>query len=74
MRFALSEEQRGFAGSLSEMLRRADTVAAARLHADVVISPEVDGVGLMDWKRLDAVRELGRRAARSALPELRGLL
>ena len=51
-----------------------DTVAAARLHADVVISPEVDGVGLMDWKRLDAVRELGRRAAQAALPELRGLL
>ena len=51
-----------------------DTVAAARLHADLVISPEVDGVGLMDWKRLDAVREMGRRAAHAALPELSGLL
>ena len=50
-----------------------DTVAAARRHADVVISPEVDGVGLMDWKRLDAVREMGRRAAHEALPELAGL-
>jgi NTE family protein len=47
-----------------------DTVAAARQHADLVISPEVDGVGLTDWKRLDAVREMGRRAARAALPEL----
>ena len=51
-----------------------DTVAAARLHADVVISPEVDGVGLMDWKRLDSVRELGRQAAQAALPDLDGLL
>lgn len=51
-----------------------DTVAAARLHADVVISPEVDGVGLMDWKRLDSVRELGRHAAQAALPDLDRLL
>jgi predicted acylesterase/phospholipase RssA len=51
-----------------------DTVAAARLHAEVVISPEVDGVGLMDWKRLDSVRELGRQAARGALPDLERLL
>ncbi len=51
-----------------------DTVAAARLHADLVISPEVDGVGLMDWKRLDAVREMGRHAAQAALPEMARLL
>ncbi len=51
-----------------------DTVAAARQHADLVISPEVDGVGLTDWKRLDAVREMGRKAAQAALPELAGFL
>ncbi|MGO9489922.1 MAG: patatin-like phospholipase family protein [Solirubrobacteraceae bacterium] len=44
-----------------------DTVAAARLHADLVITPEVDGIGLMDWKALPRVAELGRRAAREAL-------
>lgn len=44
-----------------------DTVAAARLHADLVITPQVDGIGLMDWKALGRVRELGRQAARQAL-------
>ncbi len=44
-----------------------DTVAAARLHADLVITPPVDGVGLMEWGAIDRVRELGRRAAREAL-------
>jgi NTE family protein len=50
-----------------------DTVAAARLHADLVITPQVEGIGLMDWKALPRVAELGRRAAREALaahPEL----
>jgi NTE family protein len=47
-----------------------DTVAAARTHADLVISPEVDGIGLMDWRRLDATEELGRAAARGALAAL----
>jgi NTE family protein len=44
-----------------------DTVAAARMHADLVIAPEVDGIGLMDWKALPRAVELGRRAARDAL-------
>jgi NTE family protein len=44
-----------------------DTVAAARKHADLVIAPEVDGIGLMDWKALPRAVELGRRAARDAL-------
>jgi predicted acylesterase/phospholipase RssA len=44
-----------------------DTVAAARLHADLVITPAIDGVGLMEWSALARVRELGRRAAREAL-------
>ena len=50
-----------------------DTVAAARLHADVVITPEVDGIGLLDWKAFPRVVEIGRRAARQTLaadPEL----
>ncbi len=54
-----------------------DTVAAARLHADVVITPAVAEIGLLDWKALPRVRELGREAARQALaadPDLVGRL
>jgi predicted acylesterase/phospholipase RssA len=54
-----------------------DTVAAARLHADLVITPNVDGIGLMEWRAIARVRELGREAARSALagdPDLPGRL
>jgi predicted acylesterase/phospholipase RssA len=44
-----------------------DTVAAALRHADLVIAPHVEGVGMLDWKSLDRVREIGRTAARAAL-------
>jgi len=44
-----------------------DTVAAAHLHADLVIAPRIEGIGLLDWKALLRVVELGRRAAREAL-------
>jgi NTE family protein len=44
-----------------------DTIAAARLHADLFIGPRVEGIGLMDWKALPRVVELGRQAAREAL-------
>jgi predicted acylesterase/phospholipase RssA/CRP-like cAMP-binding protein len=50
-----------------------DIIAAARLHSDLVITPKVEQIGLMDWKALPRVVELGRRAARDALeadPEL----
>jgi NTE family protein len=54
-----------------------DTVAAAMQHADLVISPRVDGVGLLDWKQLPRAREIGRDAARAvlepALTELQAL-
>lgn len=49
------------------MVGSIDTVAAARLHADLVITPQVEGIGLMDWKTLPRVAELGRQAARAAL-------
>jgi len=48
-------------------LGSADTVSAAMQHADIVISPRVDGVGLLDWKQLPRAREIGRQAAREAL-------
>jgi predicted acylesterase/phospholipase RssA len=50
-----------------------DTVAAARLHADVVITPAVESIGLMEWGALARVRELGRVAARQALAADPGL-
>jgi len=50
-----------------------DTVAAARRHADLLITPPVDRVGLMDWKRLDEVHEIGRRTAHEALERMREL-
>jgi NTE family protein len=50
-----------------------DTVAAARRYADVVITPRVGGIGLMDWRALGMVRELGREAARRALESDPGL-
>ena len=44
-----------------------DTTEAARRHADLVILPEDDGVGLFEFHMLDTMREAGRRAARHAL-------
>ena len=71
--------RRGLAGSeepvprLRETLMRtmalgsSDTVAAGMRHADIVISPRVEGLGLLDWKNLPRAREAGRVAAREAL-------
>ena len=51
-----------------------DTAEAARRHADLVILPDDDGVGLFEFHMVDIMREAGRRAARHALvnapPEL----
>jgi NTE family protein len=49
------------------MVGSSDTTAAARRHADLVITPDVSGIGLMEWKAIDRSRELGRQAAREAL-------
>jgi predicted acylesterase/phospholipase RssA len=38
-----------------------------RMHADFVITPRVEYLGLMDWRALPHVVDLGRRAAREAL-------
>jgi NTE family protein len=50
----------------------ADTVQAGLRHADLVIAPRVEGVGMLDWKSLDRVREVGRAAAREALAAYEG--
>ena len=48
-------------------LGSSDTVNAALQHADLVISPRVEGVGILDWGELPRAVEIGRRAAREAL-------
>jgi Cyclic nucleotide-binding domain len=59
--------------SLGETLTRvlllgsANTSDAARRHADLVIKPRAEGVGLLEFHQLDAAREAGRAAAREAL-------
>ena len=44
-----------------------DTVAAARRHADVVITPSVERAGLLDWKQLPQMRDAGRESVRRLL-------
>jgi NTE family protein len=59
--------------SLGETLTRvlllgsANTSDAARRHADLVIKPRAEGVGLFEFHQLDAAREAGRTAALEAL-------
>ena len=50
-------------------LGSADTAAAAQAHADLLVTPAVEGAGLMDWKQLPRLRKAGRAAARQALDE-----
>ena len=59
--------------SLGETLTRVlllgseNTAEAARRHADLVIKPRAEGVGLLEFHQLDTAREAGRAAARDAL-------
>ena len=59
--------------SLAETLYRlvvlgaGDTVAAAQRHAELLIVPQRDGVGRLEFHQLDRMRELGRQAAAHAL-------
>jgi predicted acylesterase/phospholipase RssA len=49
------------------LLGTANTSEAARRHADLLIKPRAEGVGLFEFHQLDAAREAGREAARDAL-------
>jgi predicted acylesterase/phospholipase RssA/CRP-like cAMP-binding protein len=49
------------------LLGSENTAKAARRHADLVIRPHAEGVGLLEFASLDTAREAGRRAARKAL-------
>ena len=44
-----------------------DTVTAGIRHADLVITPHVEGIGILDWKQLPKAVEVGRRAAHEAI-------
>jgi len=49
------------------LLGSADIDRLARMHADLVIAPADDGVGMLEFHQLDRVRLAGRRAAVRAL-------
>jgi NTE family protein len=49
------------------LLGSKNTSEAARRHADLVIRPPAEGVGLLEFHQLDTAREAGRAAAREAL-------
>ncbi len=59
----------GIAETLTRVLLLAssNTSEAARRHADLVIKPRVEGVGLLEFHQIDAARAAGRTAAREAL-------
>jgi NTE family protein len=48
-------------------LGSSNTAAAAQRHADLVIEPDVSGVGMLAFDRLDDLVARGREAAQSAL-------
>jgi NTE family protein len=50
-------------------LGSADTVALASQHADLLITPNVSRIGLLDWRRLPEARRAGALAARSAIEQ-----
>ena len=66
--------------SLGETLTRrlllgsANTSDQARRHADLIIKPRAEGVGLLEFTQLDAAREAGRAAAREALEQAPAML
>jgi predicted acylesterase/phospholipase RssA/CRP-like cAMP-binding protein len=66
-----AERPPGFGETLTRvlLLSSANTSDAARRHADLVINPRAEGVGLHEFTQIDAAREAGRAAARKALEQ-----
>jgi predicted acylesterase/phospholipase RssA len=64
-----AERPPGFGETLTRvlLLSSANTSDAARRHADLVITPRAEGVGLLEFTQIDVAREAGRVAARKAL-------
>ena len=51
------------------LLASSNTSLSAREHADLIIRPKAEGVGLLEFHQLDAAREAGRVAAQEALAQ-----
>ena len=51
------------------VLGSVDTAEAAQTHADAVIAPQVQGIGLTQFDRISQIRRQGAAAARDALDE-----
>ena len=58
----------------SIVLGSIDTAEAARQYADIVISPDTAGTGMLEWQALPRVRDAGRRAAAEALEKVPPML
>ena len=60
-----------FAETLTRLITIAsvDSKEAARLHADLLIVPGNDDVGVLEFHQLDRMRDAGRRAALAALDD-----
>ena len=52
------------------LLGSANTSEPARRHADLLIKPRAEGVGLFEFHQLDAAREAAREALAVAPPML----
>jgi predicted acylesterase/phospholipase RssA len=52
------------------LLGSSNTSESAHRHADWVITPRNEGIGLLEFHQLDQAREAGRKAAREALENL----
>jgi predicted acylesterase/phospholipase RssA len=46
-----------------------DTAGAGERHADLVIAPQIEGVRMLEWQKLDQTRAIGREAAKVALDQ-----
>jgi NTE family protein len=46
-----------------------DTAAVGERHADLVITPQIEGVRMLEWQKLDRARAVGREAAKAALDQ-----
>ena len=51
------------------LLASSNTSQAAERHAELIVKPRAEGVGLLEFHQLDAAREAGRAAARAALSQ-----
>jgi len=52
----------------------AESVAIQKKLADVVISPNIEGIGTLDFNRGEDLLVLGQEAAKAILPEILGLI